>query len=484
VVAAADVEVSITDGAYDPVSTAQGTLVVFTVTVSNSGAGTAGNVVSTVTLPAELMGVSTTCAGGGTAVVCNVGTMAAGASVTYTVTAKVASATQVPAVVSTRVDATTTSADAVPSNNGATESTRLVGGSTVVALKVGVDDGQTVLTRGPPTNYTYVATGQNAVGGATATGVTVVQEIPQGFVIQGVPVASQGGGCIVVGQEVRCSLGSMNGGASATVSVMYVVGPTTAGGSATSTVVVAAAEPDADPSDNAAADTDTVAADVRVAVDDHVSTVVAGDGVSHVYTVTVTNGGPGVASGVAVATGLPAGVTGGGVSSSQGGCVALPCTIGTLGSGASAMILVAYTVDAGFRGPNVVYTPVVTSTTPDVNTTNNQDTDTDGVVVQVDLATEITSLAGPVAAGDTIVYTVGVTNKGPSTSVGATEVMTLPMGLTVVSAACGGATTTCALPNLAAGDSYEYTVTVQVGGSAAAGSVRERSKASSGRNRQ
>ena len=86
---------------------------------------------------------------------------------------------------------------------------------------------------------------------------------------------------------------------------------------------------------------------------------------------------------------------------------------------------------------------------------------------QVDLATTVLrDSADPVVVGENFVYTVRVRNNGPSTATGATETVALDAGLTLVSTTCGMpmGVSNCTLPTLAAGEEYEYTVTVSTTG--------------------
>ena len=138
-----------------------------------------------------------------------------------------------------------------------------------------------------------------------------------------------------------------------------------------------------------------VEADVEVAVDDGITMVGAGDGLSHVYVITVTNNGPSNAAGVQVSATLPAGLVASGPISSTGGvCPGLPCTIGPMVPGAAGevKIFVPYTTLASAAGPQVTYTATVSATTPDTTPGNNVKSDVNTVVRNVDLATSITTV--------------------------------------------------------------------------------------------
>jgi uncharacterized repeat protein (TIGR01451 family) len=75
----------------------------------------------------------------------------------------------------------------------------------------------------------------------------------------------------------------------------------------------------------------------------------------------------------------------------------------------------------------------------------------------------------PVVPGEDVTWTLTVTNKGPSTSIGETVTDTLPAEVTFASASAGcseaGGTVTCAVGELAAGASKTFTITGQVASS-------------------
>jgi len=109
---------------------------------------------------------------------------------------------------------------------------------------------------------------------------------------------------------------------------------------------------------------------------------------------------------------------------------------------------------------------VVSSNTPDPDNTNNTATEPTTVGAAADLRISKTDNVDPVNAGDQVVYTMVVTNDGPSDAVAVTVADTLPAGMSLVSTSgCSndpGGVPNCSLGDLAAGASTSYTVTVQV----------------------
>ncbi|MGH9922522.1 MAG: DUF11 domain-containing protein, partial [Nitrososphaerales archaeon] len=207
-------------------------------------------------------------------------------------------------------------------------------------------------------------------------------------------------------------------------------------------------------------------ADVSIIKVDSQDPVVAGTNL--IYTLTITNNGPGLASSVVVTDTLPAAVTLISVSSSQGGCIALPCDLGALASGAVATVTITVFVNPDFTG-TLTNTAAVSSTTPDPNAANNSDGEETQVQSVADVSIIKTDSHDPVTAGNTLTYTLQVTNPGPSTATNAQVTETLPAGVTFVSATpsqgtCSpsGSIITCNLGDIPAKATVTITITVTV----------------------
>src|SRR5262249_49292537 len=121
------------------------------------------------------------------------------------------------------------------------------------------------------------------------------------------------------------------------------------------------------------------------------------------------------ATGVTVTDTLPAGLGYVSASPSQGTCAqaagTITCDLGGLAPGASATVtVVASTAAAGSFTSNLS----VSATQPDPNPANNSATATTlvGAAGATDLALT-GSASAPVAAGDSLTYTLTATNNGP-----------------------------------------------------------------------
>jgi uncharacterized repeat protein (TIGR01451 family) len=185
------------------------------------------------------------------------------------------------------------------------------------------------------------------------------------------------------------------------------------------------------------------------------------------YTITVTNLGPSTASNVVVQDFMPANTT---LLSASGSYTVSNSIVSwdalTLTNG--AMVTFTISVKAPVTGS---FTNIALSTSPtaDPNPTNNNGTAGSSRVATktVPSADVIVLLAGPPSAlqGSNFVYTITVTNAGPSVSSNVVVSDSLPLGLTFVSASNGGKNTNNlitwpTIKSLAAGGVTNYSLTV------------------------
>jgi uncharacterized repeat protein (TIGR01451 family) len=195
--------------------------------------------------------------------------------------------------------------------------------------------------------------------------------------------------------------------------------------------------------------TDTATVDIAVGnyADVGVSKVVddltPAEGDTIIYTLQVTNNGPAVASGVVISDTLPDGVSY--VSDDGGGAydeITGVWDVGGLGVDSSATLHITATVDLGTRGTAIVNTAVISSSDqPDPISGNDADSATITVLspTDADLAVGKAVDNDRPDEGDTIVYTLQVTNNGPAVASGVVVSDTLPDGVSYVSDDGGGA---------------------------------------------
>ncbi len=227
------------------------------------------------------------------------------------------------------------------------------------------------------------------------------------------------------------TLGSFASGESRTVLLRGTVAPA-AVSSIENTASVASSTPDPDLSNN----TSTVNTPVNTSAD--ISVVKLGapkpaiPGELLTYTIAVANAGPSAAENVVLADTVPDALTNVEFSTDNGlsyqtwtGSAAL----GDLASGIVRTVLLRGRVSAAAAG-TIVNTAVVSSDTPDPDPGNNSSTDETAVAVSADVGVMKTGSPSPVTIGDTLTYTVTVTNAGPSDAQDVTLTDTLPAGLT------------------------------------------------------
>ena len=174
--------------------------------------------------------------------------------------------------------------------------------------------------------------------------------------------------------------------------------------------------------------------DLEVAKSGSSAAVTAGEALT--YTLTVTNNGPLDATGVTVTDTLPTGVTFQSATPSQGNCggtSSVTCTLNTLAVSDTATVTIVVTVNSSTRG-TLSNTAEVSANEPDLTPGNDTATEETTVNAEADLAVTKTDTPDLVIAGETLTYTLTVTNSGPSDATGVTVTDTLPSGITFFSA--------------------------------------------------
>ena len=154
------------------------------------------------------------------------------------------------------------------------------------------------------------------------------------------------------------------------------------------------------------------------------------------------------------------------------GGIEFRCDIGTVPVGGKAIITVNITSDEGGDFNNFAH--VFTDST-DSNPANNQSDDSINVLAVSDLSITKSDDPDPVLAGNTLTYTLDVTNNGPSAAVNVVVQDVLPAELDIVSVSASGANscnagtpgdpsdpTRCAFDTLASGASGTMTIVVTV----------------------
>ncbi len=284
---------------------------------------------------------------------------------------------------------------------------------------------------GDTITYTLAVTNN---GPSDATGVSLTDLLPAGVTY----VSDDQGGAYNSGSGIW-TIGSISSSATATLIITATVDVDTAGMSITNTTTAATGD-QTDPTTDgdileATIDVDNYTDIVLTKVVDN-ATPNAGDTVT--YTVTVRNNGPAKVTGLVVTDALPAGLTYGIVSPSDGTWTAPNWSIDLLESGEEETIVIEAVV--GMDQGGMTLTNTVSNTQDQVDSDLTPDDASETIVVtSSDLVTVKTVSNATPNEGDTITYTLAVTNNGPSDATNVSLTDLLPAGVTYVSDDQGGA---------------------------------------------
>jgi uncharacterized repeat protein (TIGR01451 family) len=455
---AADLSIVKSDSA-DPVNA--GASFSYTLAVANGGPSTATSVTVTDTLPA---GVGFVSAGGtgwscGEAlgvVTCTRPSLALGAApaITIAVTAPAAGGS-----ILNTASVGGAEGDPVAANDSDAESTAV---TAEADLSIDKSDSADPVNAGASFSYTLaVANG----GPSTATAVTVTDTLPAG--VGFVSASGTGWSCGEALGVVTCTRPSLAPGAAPAITIA-VTAPAEAA-SLSNTASVDAAENDPAGGNDADLETTAVTAVAGLSIVKSDSADPVDVEAAFSYTLAVSNGGPSTATSVTVTDTLPAEVSfvsAGGTGWTCGEVLGVvTCTRPSLPVGAAPAITIAVTAPS--EGTSLSNTASVDGAEDDPVAADDSDVETTEVQAAADLILDKTASSDVVMAGETLTYTVTVTNDGPSTATGVAVTDNLPAGVTFVATAgdCAegaGGVPTCTLGSLAPGTSKQYTIEVTV----------------------
>ena len=436
----ADLAITKTDGKTTAVP---GTPDTYTITVSNNGPSTVNAVHLSDVVPAALLSPAFGAPSAGsydpaTGVWSGL-SLATGQSVTITLTGTID-----PAATGTLVNTATVSppagvTDTNPANNNASDTDTLTPQADLAITKT---DGKTSVVPDTPDTYTIVVS--NA-GPSNVTGASISDPLPAGATASTWTVTDSSGGGAVTGPSsgsgALATTVDLPVNASVTFSFTAQIDPS-ATGTLTNTATVSPPADVTDPNlaNNTATDTDalTPQADLAITKTDGVTSVVPGT--STTYTIVVSNAGPSTAVDQAVTDDFPAAITA--VSwtavASAGSSVAAASGTGniptavTLLPGGTAIFTAVAQISSSATG-TLINTATVAVPPGDNTPGNNTATDTTRLTPDVDLTLTKTVNDPTPNVGDTITFTVTLTDKGPSNATGVQVTDLLPTGLTYVS---------------------------------------------------
>jgi uncharacterized repeat protein (TIGR01451 family) len=412
----------------DNASPNENTNIVYTVTVTNYGPDPVSGVVVSDVIPTDLTyqsnngGASASYNAGNRTLTWNVpGTIAVGGSASLQITCRVNAGTALRTIVNT---ATRTAPAGDPNSaNDSGSVTVIVQGYDLVVTKA-------VNNSAPAENtsvvYTVTITNNGPFAG---TGITVNDVLPAGTTYQSY-TSTQGNYNNTSG---LWTVGNLANGASATLNITALVNAGTTG----QTIVNPASNSSAydyNLANNTATATIYVGG-TDLAIGKTVSTTSPNAGDTIVYTVTARNLGPNPAGAFTVLDVLASGQTFSASSATAGAYDSGTgqWTLPSLATGATATLTITLTVNAGTGGSTINNTASLSAFSGvDINAANNS-ASTSLTVQSADVFVTKTADNLTPTEFDPVVYTVTVSNNGPSNASGVNVSDLLPAGVTYLS---------------------------------------------------
>jgi uncharacterized repeat protein (TIGR01451 family) len=359
-----------------PASVIAGNNITYGITVTNGGPSNAVNVSWTDTLPAGTTFVSETqntgpafnCTTGAT-VSCNIATLNAGATATFSIVASVSPSAG--GTLSNTANVTSTTTDNALGNNSSNVNTTVSAQADMAIVKSGPS------TAPAGSDVTYGITVTNN-GPSTATSVSWTDPLPAGTTFVSETQNTGPAFNCTTGATVTCNIATLAPAATATFTlVAHVLSSTPNGTVLSNTASVTSTTTDNTPINNSSTVNTTVAATADLAVTKNGPTSTPSN-TTIVYTVTATNNGPSDAANVTLSDTPPAGTTFVLVNQTAGPAFACSgtgpvlCTIATFPAGATASFQFTFNVPPGVAsGTTITNTATISSTTADSNPNNN-----------------------------------------------------------------------------------------------------------------
>ena len=415
----------------------------YTITATNNGPSAATGVIVTDTIPGDVTFVSATgnvTPNGSGVITFDVGNIADNGTATFQV------------IVTAQGTSASPTTDTAAITGGQYDPNTGNDNANVSVPITPVSDLQVVMNAAPApvyvgANLVYTITASNT-GPSTEPAAVVSDTIPASLTIVSAITSLPGVDPVITGQVVTANLGSLAAGATP-VTVTITVTPTaSAAGLVTNTASIAGQNVDNSPPNELTASTTTTvdpSADLAVNVAASGTDLV---GQSLVYTITATNNGLSPATGVVVTDTLPAlqdiknisTTPVSGVNFAVVDNVVTAELSGDLAANASVTLVITVTPTvAAVADSPLVNTASISGSQHDPDSSNNTEQVSNTIAPAVDLiVNSFTTSPTLIQIGDSLTYTIVVTNSGPSPATVVT--VTSPLGDATYVAGSGTAT--------------------------------------------
>ncbi len=393
---------------FDPAEVLSGATTTMSLIATNNGPGVASGVTVTDVLPAGLTvsgALPNGCADVTGTITCAVGTMQPNATSQFQITIAAPSVGSATSYMNT-ARITTTTNDYDQSNNAS------IAGLSVAALTpANLDIAKIAVlpnVLAGDTDSVLIGVLNNGQT-ATAADLVVTDTIPTGFTaLTATWENDANSGSCVITTSISCPIGALGPASTAVITVEGITDPDLADGTTLTDTAEATSTGTNSPTAQA---TITVGASADLYLrKQSVGNATAGQPLD--YTVVVENIGPSTAHSTSVSDALPADVT---VIALPQNCTVtnqtMTCALGDLEPG--DIVTISYTVDVPLAGGTLINTATATSTTPTTDPSTATDTTTNVVTPVAELEATKTASTDRAKIGDTITYTVTVTNNGP-----------------------------------------------------------------------
>ncbi len=338
-----------------------------------------------------------------------------------------------------------------------------VGASADLAAEVELATG--ALLAGAPVEYTVRLRND---GLSPAVSSRLVLTLPA--TLTEVAATAPDGVCSVTAPTVTCDFSTVPASAKRAVALTGTVpAGETAGTQYTVSATASSDVHDPQSGNDSASVSDSVVASADIGVDlaFDPSVPVAGERVT--YIATVTNDGPSVARGMALVDPLRTGsrfetaTVPGGTCSLTRTTSTVECFLADLAPGESVPVTIEATLAAAGNG-SVDNAVSVSAATPDPVTTDNHAAVSSPGSVQADVSATLTVGATTARPGDTVSFSLAVSNDGPSAASNVSFNTVVPDGFTVVRPVSPYCTSTaCTVPGLMPGQTVTISGTVEIG---------------------